>query len=85
MGRTNANIWGLNSKRLAVGGDSSGANLAAAASLLCRDQDGPTLTFQLLVYPTLDHNYGNGSYQRYGDGVWSALVALMLCGSTLTM
>ena len=69
----NAKQWGLNSKCLAVGGDSSGANLAAAASLLCRDRSRPTLAFQLLVYPALDHNYDNGSYQRYGDGISSAL------------
>jgi acetyl esterase len=69
----NGDRWGLDSKSLAVGGDSSGANLAAAVSLLCRDRGGPTLTFQLLVYPCLDHNYDNGSYQRYGDGMWSAL------------
>jgi acetyl esterase len=69
----NGDRWGLNSKCLAVGGDSSGANLAAAASLLYQHRGGPTLTFQLLVYPPLDHNYDNGSYRRYGDGMWSAL------------
>lgn len=70
---TNADQWGLQPDRLAVGGDSSGANLAAAASLLCRDQSGPTLAFQLLVYPPLNANYGKPSYQRFGDGSVSAL------------
>jgi acetyl esterase len=70
---TNADQWGLDTKRLAVGGDSSGANLAAAVSLLCRDQGSPPLQFQLLVYPVLDHNDQNESYQRFGDGVASAL------------
>lgn len=65
--------WGLDANRLAVGGDSSGANLAAAVSLLSRDKGGPPLTFQLLVYPALDHNYENDSYRRFGDGVSSAL------------
>ena len=69
----NAEQWGLDSRRLAVGGDSSGANLAAGVSLLCRDRSGPMPVFQLLVYPALDHDYNNGSYQRYGDGVSSAL------------
>jgi acetyl esterase len=64
---------GLDPKCLAVGGDSSGANLAAAVSLLYRDRGSPTLAFQLLVYPALDHDHDNGSYQRYGDGIWSAL------------
>jgi len=40
---------------LAVGGASSGGNLAAAVALLARDRGGPSLAFQLLVYPPLDH------------------------------
>jgi acetyl esterase len=36
--------------RLAVGGDSAGGNLAAAVTLLARD-NGPELSAQLLVYP----------------------------------
>jgi acetyl esterase len=69
----NGNSLGLDPDCIAVGGDSSGANLAAATSLRLRDQGGPKLAFQLLVYPCLDHNYDNASYQRYGDGMWSAL------------
>jgi acetyl esterase len=45
----NAARWGLDRNRLAVGRDSSGANLAAAASLFCRDHGGPPLVFQILV------------------------------------
>lgn len=37
----------------AVGGESAGGNLAAAAALLARDRGGPPLAFQLLVYPVL--------------------------------
>jgi acetyl esterase len=40
--------------RLAVGGDSGGGNLAAVLSLMARDQGGPSLSFQLLVYPSVD-------------------------------
>jgi acetyl esterase len=40
--------------RLAVGGDSAGGNLSAVIALLARDQDGPPLRFQLLIYPTVD-------------------------------
>jgi acetyl esterase len=69
----NAATYGLNGGSLAVGGDSSGANLPIATSLLCRDRGGPKLAFQLLVYPPLDHNYHTSSYTRFGDGVLSAL------------
>ncbi|MFD3403104.1 alpha/beta hydrolase [Kribbella sp. NPDC058693] len=39
------------SSRLVVGGDSAGANLAAAVTLLARDNNGPAIAGQLLVYP----------------------------------
>lgn len=47
--------YGLDATRLAVGGASSGGNLAAAVATLARDRGGPPLAFQLLVYPPLDH------------------------------
>ncbi len=39
---------------LVVGGDSAGGALAAGAALRCRDEGGPRLAAQLLVYPALD-------------------------------
>ncbi|MEU4292639.1 alpha/beta hydrolase [Kribbella sp. NPDC026596] len=53
---------------VAVGGDSSGGNLAAAAALKARDE-GVELAAQLLVYPVLDStedtDYKIGFQQRY--------------------
>jgi acetyl esterase len=46
----NAATLGIDAKRLAVGGDSAGGNLAAVVSQLARD-DGPQIAFQLLIYP----------------------------------
>jgi acetyl esterase len=46
---------GLDPARLAIGGASSGGNLAAAVTQLARDRGGPPLVFQLLVYPPVDH------------------------------
>lgn len=40
--------------RITVGGDSSGANLAAGAALMARDRGGPTLLAQVLEIPALD-------------------------------
>ena len=37
--------------RLAVGGDSAGGNLAAVSALRARDEGGPELLLQALVYP----------------------------------
>lgn len=49
---------GLDPARLAIGGGSAGANLAAAVTLLARNRGGPPLVFQLLVYPPLDYAAG---------------------------
>ena len=61
----NASLWGLDRHRRGVGGDSLGTNLAAAATLR-RDRGGPPLSFQLLVYPVLDHDYQNKWLRRKG-------------------
>ena len=55
--------------RIAVGGDSAGGNLAAVVSLMARDQGGPNLVYQLLIYPVTDyHQPGTPSYQENADG-----------------
>jgi acetyl esterase len=46
---------GIDTARLAIGGGSAGANLAAAVTLLARDRGGLALAFQLLTYPPMDH------------------------------
>jgi acetyl esterase len=53
---------------LAVAGDSAGGNLAAACALRARDEGGPVLRFQLLMYPVLDPDFDSGSYRDYGQG-----------------
>ena len=58
---------GVDGTRVAVGGDSAGGNLAAAVSLRARDEGGPALVMQLLVYPVTDHSYDTGSYASNGE------------------
>ncbi len=55
-------------ERVAVGGGSSGGNLAAAVCLMARDRGGPSLVFQLLVNPVTDFDFTTLSYQQNGDG-----------------
>ena len=64
----NAAELGADASRLAVGGDSAGGNLAAVVSLRARDENGPPIRFQLLVYPVTDHNFGTPSYSENADG-----------------
>ena len=42
---------GIDPKRLAVGGDSAGGNLAAVVAQLAKLGGGPAIAFQLLIYP----------------------------------
>lgn len=49
-----AGTFGVDPKRLAIGGQSAGATIAASATLRLRDHDGPRPAFQVLAYPVLD-------------------------------
>ena len=64
----NARALGADPARLAVGGDSAGGNLAAVTALLARERSGPTLCFQLLVYPVTDHDFDRPSYRENAEG-----------------
>ncbi len=57
----------LDAGRLAVGGDSAGGNLAAAAALALRET-GPSLAAQLLVYPAVDVRATAASYAENANG-----------------
>ena len=59
---------GADPERIAVGGDSAGGNLAAVVALLSRDEGGPALRHQLLVYPVTDYRCRGASYERYARG-----------------
>lgn len=62
---------GIDPDRIAVGGDSAGAGMAAGMVLHNRDAKGPAIALQLLIYPMLDnlHNTPSGSIEDYP--VWN--------------
>ena len=64
----NASAIGVDARRLAVGGDSAGGNLAAAVSLMARDRKKPSIALQMLVYPVTDHSYDTASCRDNADG-----------------
>ncbi|GIH68079.1 alpha/beta hydrolase [Sphaerimonospora thailandensis] len=63
----NAAALGVDPARIAVGGVSAGAGLAAATALLARDRGGPELCFQLLDIPVLDDRLDTPSMREFTD------------------
>lgn len=54
--------------RITVGGQSAGANLAAALALKVRDDRGPRISFQLLEVPALDLTLRAPSLTKFAKG-----------------
>jgi acetyl esterase len=63
-----ADRLGLAFQRLAVGGDSAGGNLAASVTLLARQRGGPSICYQLLIYPVMDFDFDTPSYRENANG-----------------
>ncbi len=63
---SNAAELDVDPRRIAVGGDSSGGNLAAVVSMMARDRGAPDLAFQILFYPVTNLDYETSSYRDNG-------------------
>jgi acetyl esterase len=74
---SNARRLELDPMRVAIGGASAGGNLAAVVAHLARDEGGPPVVLQVLVYPVTDHRARGdtafpGAFDRAGaDWCWS--------------
>jgi acetyl esterase len=60
----NAGRLGGDPRRVAVGGESAGGNLATVACLKARDQGGVMPVAQLLIYPVTDSRMNTPSYRE---------------------
>jgi acetyl esterase len=63
-----ADVLGFDTSRIAVGGESAGANLAAVLCLMSRDRGGPEICHQWLDVPALDLTLSQPSLQSVPDG-----------------
>jgi acetyl esterase len=61
----NANELGIDAEKIVVAGDSAGGNLAVAVSLKARDQSGPPIALQILIYPVVEPNFETESYRAF--------------------
>ena len=63
------NMANLNGNgKLALTGESAGGNLSAVVALKARDDNGPKINFQCLLYPVTDCDMSRQSYVDNGEG-----------------
>jgi acetyl esterase/lipase len=68
----NAEELGIDKLRFAVAGNSAGGGLTAAVCLLARDRRGPSIKFQMPLYPMIDNcNLTPSSYEITDKRVWN--------------
>ena len=60
--------WGLDTTRIALGGDSAGGNLALATAIHLRDAGGPGVRAVLTPYPVTDADFTSPSYEEFAEG-----------------
>jgi acetyl esterase len=65
--RDSAASYGIDPRRIAVGGDSAGGNLAAVTAQTLRGSS-PAIAFQLLVYPATDFTRSMPSHAHFANG-----------------
>ena len=64
----NGSDSGIDTDRLAIGGDSAGGNIALATAMDLRDAGDSWLQLALLVYPALSPDTDSPSHQQFGQG-----------------
>ena len=81
----NAAKLGVDSAKVAVGGDSAGGGLAASLALLARDRGKYPVCFQLLIYPMLDDRTAISTTvnPNVGEFVWNNASNLFAWGAYL--
>jgi acetyl esterase/lipase len=58
----------VDGSRLAVVGNSVGGNMAAVVAHMAKDQGGPALRLQVLMWPVTDAYFETESYEQYAEG-----------------
>lgn len=62
---------------LFIAGDSAGGNLCAAVAIRARDEGGPPLAGQIVIYGALGLDFATASYREVGDRGWMLTAADM--------
>jgi acetyl esterase len=66
---------GADGNRIAVAGNSVGGNMSAALSLMSKDRNGPTISYQVLLTPATNASVDTRSYHEYGPAASSRVLS----------
>lgn len=69
--------WGLDPDRIALAGDSAGANLAVGAEVALRQRGSSPVRALGLVYGAFGDDFETASYRAFGAGAWGLTTADM--------
>ncbi len=64
----NGKSIGVDGSRLAVAGNSVGGNMSTVVALMAKENQGPKLAFQLLLWPLVDADMSRPSYKKFAQG-----------------
>lgn len=65
----NAEALGADPKKVAIGGDSAGANFSTIISQILVEKNEPAPALQLLIYPSCDRSTGYRSEELFAEGL----------------
>ncbi len=66
----NPEQYNIDSSKIILAGDSAGANMAAACAIKAKNESGPNILMQILLYPALNPKMDTKSYSKFKDGPW---------------
>lgn len=72
----NPQEFNIDENRIALAGDSAGANMATVTALRAKDGKGPDILFECLFYPVTNADMDTKSYEQFKDGPWLSKKAM---------
>jgi acetyl esterase len=67
---------GVDPTRLAIAGDSVGSYTTAVVAQLAKERNGPSIRYQVLMYPVTDSSMSQSTYEEFADGPWLTKAAM---------